>query len=81
MYIGRCCDNYNKRINMGYGNISPKNCYLDGQQTNCHINFLINLNIEKIRFFIYPLESIEEIKSLEKELIKKYLPEWNIALK
>ena len=81
VYIGRCCDNYKKRINSGYGNISPKNCYIDGQQTNCHINSLINSNIEKVKFWILPLESIYEIKELEKKLIKNYQPSWNILLK
>lgn len=42
LYIGRCRDSFKKRFNQGYGTIHPKNCYLDGQSTNCHINSLIN---------------------------------------
>ena len=34
VYIGRTRDTLGKRINFGYGNISPKNCYRDGQATN-----------------------------------------------
>jgi hypothetical protein len=33
-YIGKCA-NLSKRFNMGYGNISPKNCFKGGQETNC----------------------------------------------
>src|SRR5687768_9568933 len=39
-YIGECL-NLSKRYNMGYGNISPRNCYQGGQPTNCRINNLI----------------------------------------
>ena len=38
-YIGITKDNFKKRINSGYGKISPKNCYKDGQSTNCHLNW------------------------------------------
>ncbi|MCI6153231.1 MAG: hypothetical protein MR673_08925 [Fusobacterium perfoetens] len=81
VYIGRCLDSFYKRINIGYGNITPKNCYKDGQQTNCHINSLINKKFNKITFWICSLENVEEIKKLEIELIKKYNPQWNGALK
>jgi hypothetical protein len=42
-YIGRCRDSLKKRVNQGYGHIHPKNCYLDGQATNCHLNSLVSL--------------------------------------
>jgi hypothetical protein len=35
-----------KRISQGYGKISPKNCYLDGLATNCHLNALITETIK-----------------------------------
>jgi hypothetical protein len=28
---------------MGYGQISPRNCYIGGQPTNCRLNHLIYL--------------------------------------
>src|SRR5450432_977594 len=31
-YVGECA-NLSARFNMGYGNISPKNCYKGGQET------------------------------------------------
>lgn len=40
-YVGRCKDSIRKRVNQGYGKIHSKNCYRDGQATNCHINACI----------------------------------------
>lgn len=74
VYTGRCCDSFYKRINNGYGRISPKNCYKDGQQTNCHINSLVNKYHKNISFWIYPMINVEEIKELEVKLIKYYNP-------
>ena len=76
-YIGRSKDPFGKRINYGYGNISPKNCYLDGQSTNCRINSLITLNKKNIKLYILEIKNNELIESLEKELINKYNPECN----
>ncbi|MDT0122406.1 hypothetical protein Q9R46_07130 [Paenibacillus sp. RRE4] len=80
-YFGRCRDSFGKRINQGYGKIHPKNCYIDGQSTNCHLNNLISENQEKIKFYILELEDEFQIIELEKSLIKKYQPEWNKSLK
>ena len=41
-YIGEAA-NLSDRYNMGYGNISPKNCFKGGQETNCRLNNLIYL--------------------------------------
>lgn len=80
-YIGKTNDSIAKRINSGYGKIHPKNCYIDGQSTNCHINSLIAKNINSIKFYFLELKDIEAIGILEEEFIKKYNPEWNIMLK
>lgn len=80
-YIGRCRDSFGKRINQGYGKIHPKNCYIDGQSTNCHLNSLITQNREGIRFYILELNNETQIMKLEEELIRLYKPEWNISLK
>ena len=80
VYIGRCLNSFGKRIDSGYGQISPKNCYLDGQATNCHLNQLINLNRESIRFFYCRMTDDLEIAEIERALIRTYKPEWNIAL-
>lgn len=78
-YIGRCLDSYKKRINFGYGKIHPKNCYIDGQATNCHLNSLITNKIDTVFLWACPLNNDEEIMYLEKHCIQKYNPEWNIV--
>ena len=40
IYIGET-KNLRKRFNTGYGNISPRNCYLGGQSTNCKMNKVV----------------------------------------
>ena len=39
-YVGECA-NLSERFKTGYGNISPKNCFKGGQETNCRLNNLI----------------------------------------
>jgi hypothetical protein len=76
IYLGEC-KNLKSRFCLGYGNISPKNCYKGGQETNCRINKLIlesKKNSNKIS--LYWLET-EQRKSIEKELIKEFKPDWN----
>src|SRR5436305_13977661 len=41
-YVGECA-NLSARYNAGYGNISPRNCFKSGQETNCRLNNLIYL--------------------------------------
>ena len=36
-YVGECI-NLSARYNSGYGNISPRNCFKGGQETNCRLN-------------------------------------------
>jgi hypothetical protein len=42
LYVGEC-SNLSARFNNGYGNISPKNCFKGGQETNCRLNNLVYL--------------------------------------
>ena len=79
-YVGRCKDTFKKRINHGYGKIHPKNCYIDGQATNCHLNALITDNKSDLHLFVYIMEDSQEIEDTEKELIIRYKPPWNIML-
>ncbi len=77
-YIGRCKDSMKKRVNQGYGKIHPKNCYLDGQATNCHLNSKITETKSKITLWLCQMESPSEIGSVERELIRSCTPPWNI---
>jgi hypothetical protein len=82
-YIGRCTDNFAKRINNGYGKIHPKNCFVDGQSTNCHINSKISSKINdsfvvKVGIIKMDDKTTKEIKTYEKKLLSENTFEWNI---
>lgn len=77
-YVGRCRDSMKRRINQGYGKIHPKNCYIDGQSTNCHLNARITDVIGDISLWFCPLESDDEIIAAEMRLFRHYRPEWNV---
>lgn len=77
-YIGRCRDSMKKRVNQGYGKIHPKNCYLDGQATNCRLNALISKTSETISLRMCRIEDSSEIECVESSLIQRHNPDWNI---
>lgn len=69
-YIGRSKKTFGERIKE-YGKITPYNCLIDGQNTNCKINSIINDNsYVKIGLFEMNNSSDSEIEKLEKNLIK-----------
>jgi len=75
-YVGEC-ENLSSRYNIGYGQISPRNCYVGGQSTNCKINSYILQEVKngsKVYLLFYETENRFEV---ERSLIKKYEPEWN----
>lgn len=75
-YIGECAD-FSVRFNNGYGNISPKNCYKGGQETNCRLNNLVYLaaaSDETIRLWFFPTD---DYKSVEAQLRQVLKPVWN----
>ena len=78
-YIGRSRKPFLSRVNDGYGKIQPKNCYIDGQSTNCHLNALINES-ENIEFYVHPINDDLEIKETERRLINTYKEDllWNV---
>ena len=77
-YVGRCRDSMKKRITQGYGKIHPKNCYLDGQATNCHLNAKITETTETISLRLCVVESKPDIERMEIHLIREHRPAWNI---
>lgn len=81
VYIGRCRDSFINRFNNGYGRISARNCYLDGQSTNCHINSKVNQMHDQLEVSVISLEDNKLIEVYERELIKKFSPKWNKALR
>ena len=77
-YIGRCTNSMKERVNQGHGKIYPKNCYLDGQTTDCRLNAKITEISESIMLRLWVIESKSEIERVEASMIREYEPAWNI---
>lgn len=78
-YVGEC-QNFSQRFKTGYGQISPKNCYKGGQETNCRVNKLILKCAESAwAIDVHFLEAVEPEQrfSLETACIAAYAPPWN----
>ena len=75
-YIGEC-KNLSSRYNNGYGNISPRNCFVGGQETNCRVNNLILIDAKKGADLALWLLRTENYKQVERELLEKYATPWN----
>jgi hypothetical protein len=75
-YIGECI-NLSARYNMGYGNISPRNCFVGGQETNCRINNLIFWVASKGQDVSLWFFETNEYKKIENELRASVSLEWN----
>lgn len=75
-YVGKAI-NLKQRFGMGYGSISPRNCFQGGQQTNCRINKLV-LDLAKegrpIRLLVHACTDHDSFESL---LIGHLNPPWN----
>jgi len=77
-YVGRCRDSMKKRIDQGYGKIHPKNCYIDGQSTNCHLNAEIAIVSESVTLWFCSMDEDANIIAHESALIKELSPPWNV---
>lgn len=75
-YVGECID-LKKRFNAGYGNISPRNCFVNGQSTNCRINSLILESFKNNKSISLYFLKTDNRSGIERELIKKLRPAWN----
>lgn len=76
-YIGECVD-LASRLNNGYGNISPRNCFDGGQPTNCRVNSLVLMSVqqgERLTLWFHPTT---ERKEVEARLIRLLMPPWNV---
>ncbi|MBK9579100.1 MAG: hypothetical protein IPO40_18690 [Fibrobacteres bacterium] len=78
VYVGRCLDNFKKRFNSGYGKIASKNCFLDGQSTNCRLNALVNQFGDRMEIDFVVMENNEASISLEKEMLSDPRLIWNV---
>ncbi len=76
-YIGEC-QNLTSRYNTGYGNISPRNCFIGGQETNRRLNNLILVEAQAeatLSLWFFPTE---KHKIIERNLLKSEHPAWNL---
>jgi hypothetical protein len=76
LYIGECVD-LSSRYNMGYGNISPRNCFVGGQETNCRINNLILQQILVGSIISLWFLNTSNHKDIESQIRALLLPSWN----
>jgi hypothetical protein len=75
-YVGECA-NLSARFNAGYGNISPRNCFRGGQETNCRLNNLVYLAAaagEKISLWFF---QTADYKAMEAALRATLNLAWN----
>jgi hypothetical protein len=78
MYVGECAD-LADRMNSGYGNISPKNCFHGGQKTNCRVNKLVLECVERRERVGLWFAPTTARKAAEERLIRALSPPWNVA--
>jgi hypothetical protein len=81
LYVGEC-ENLAKRFSSnGYGGISPRNCFVGGQETNCRINNLIYLAFlqeQQLSLWFYQTDFDKYVRrELENNLIRLLKPVWN----
>lgn len=78
VYVGECV-NLRNRFNMGYGTISPRNCFKGGQETNCRINNLLLIEFEIGRCVELWFHSTMDHKAAENSLRQSHIFHWNKA--
>ncbi len=81
LYVGECRDLEERWGARGYGNISPRNCYEGGQQTNCRINNLIFQKTsagEELTLWFHQLDGDAQTRrAVESGLVAALKPPWN----
>jgi hypothetical protein len=75
-YVGECA-NLSARSNAGYGNISPKNCFKGGQETNCRLNNLLHAALLAGQRISLCFFQTVEYESIEATLRRTLNPTWN----
>ena len=75
-HVGECED-LHQRFYMGYGNISPRNCFKGGQSTNCRVNSkILQCSESKEEIQLYFFETIDK-HNIRNLLVKDLQPSWN----
>ena len=77
-YVGIAVKSLKQRWgSQGYGRISPRNCYVGGQSTNCKINHAILRAVQQEQTVDLWIHETEGPRALEKHLIHELDPPWN----
>lgn len=76
IYIGETAG-LKRRFNMGYGNISPRNCYIGGQNTNCKMNKVVLDYHELGKLISLYFYTTSDYKWVELELLEKVHTPYN----
>jgi hypothetical protein len=75
-YVGEC-ENLSRRYNAGYGQISPRSCFIGGQSTNCKVNgllFAAAVQHDPIDLWFHRTDNRWRVES---DLIARLQPDWN----
>ena len=71
------CEDFSRRFNTGYGQISPRDCYKGGEETDCRINQMVLTYAEGgSGIEVYFIETAGRF-ALEEACIDAYQPPWN----
>jgi hypothetical protein len=76
VYAGKCTNLARRWGPMGYGGISPKNCFVGGQSTNCKVNHRVyahSLRGDELELWFHHGDP----DALEPRLIVSLGPAWN----
>ncbi|HWT81558.1 MAG TPA: GIY-YIG nuclease family protein, partial [Candidatus Methylomirabilis sp.] len=77
VYAGKCIDLAKRWGGMGYGAISPKNCFVGGQSTNCKVNHRIYEHLRRGDRLELWFHATAELDAFESHLIRALQPPWN----
>lgn len=77
-YIGQTRSTFHRRFNRNYGRIHPRNCFLDGQSTNCRVNHRLAEAGDRVSVYLCPFQDLDRLDDLEDKLIGRYGPSWNV---
>jgi len=77
IYIGETAG-LRHRFNMGYGNISPRNCYVGGQSTNCKMNKVVFSYYEQCKTVSLYFYRTDDYKRVELELLNQISTPYNV---
>lgn len=78
VYVGICEDLARRWGPTGYGSISPVNCYVGGQSTNCKINArVLSGSLAGRAYEVWFHETTGPRRAIERETISALAPAWN----